>query len=258
VRSERPKRGARGPDRDEGEAAFLASYDAKQFDRPSLTVDVALLSAFEGALYTLVVRRFEYPHKGRWALPGGFVGMRESLDAAAQRVLAAKGGLGRVFLEQLYTFGDPGRDPRTRVVTVAYYALVERQRFDTAKARGELCVARVRVPWEGESGGSIELVGEDGAALVAAFDHAEIVGMAVKRLRGKLDYTPIGFQLLPQEFTLFDLQRVHETVLGRQVNKDSFRRKMLASGDLEATGKAQRDVDHRPAELYRFAKRSAT
>jgi 8-oxo-dGTP diphosphatase len=257
VKTERPKKGVRAPQGEGGEAAFLASYDASRFDRPSLTVDVALLSAFEGALYTLVVRRDEHPHKGRWALPGGFVGMRESLDAAAQRVLGAKAGLGRVFLEQLYTFGDPGRDPRTRVVTVAYYALVERQRFDTAKRQGGLQVARVRVAWEGASGGPTELVGEDGAPLPAAFDHADILGMAVKRLRGKLDYTPIGFQLLPREFTLLDLQRVHETVIGHPVNKDSFRRKMLASGDLEATGKAQQDVGHRPAELYRFANRSA-
>jgi 8-oxo-dGTP diphosphatase len=184
--------------------------------------------------------------------------MKESLDAPAQRVLATKTGLGRVFLEQLYTFGDPARDPRTRVITVAYYALVERQRFDAAKARGELRVARVHVPWGGETGGEIDLLAEDGSPLPAAFDHGDIVGAAVKRLRGKLDYTPIGFRLLPGEFTLLDLQRVHETVLGRSVNKDSFRRKMLASGDLEATGRAQSDVDHRPAELYRFAKRSAT
>ena len=254
MRSDRPKKGSLR----DGEAAFLASYDATKFERPSLTVDLALLSAFEGALYTLVVRRGEHPYKGRWSLPGGFVGMKESLDAAASRVLAAKAGLGRVFLEQLYTFGDPVRDPRTRVVTVAYYALVDRQRFDLAKAKSELRVARVHVPWDGEAGGAIELRGEDSTLLAAAFDHADIVGMAVKRLRGKLDYTPIGFQLLPSEFTLLDLQRVHETVLGRPVNKDSFRRRMLASGDLEATGKAQQDVDHRPAELYRFARRSAT
>ncbi len=113
------------------------------------------------------------------------------------------------------------------------------------------------VPWEGETGGAVELVGDDGAGMPLAFDHADILGMAVKRLRGKLDYTPIGFQLLPPAFTLLDLQRVHETVLGRPVNKDSFRRRMLASGQLEATGRSQTDVDHRPAELYRFPRRSA-
>jgi 8-oxo-dGTP diphosphatase len=239
------------------EAAFLASYDVTQFERPSLTVDVVLLAAAEDGLSTLLVKRGEHPHKGRWALPGGFVRMPESLDAAAARVLEAKAGLSSVFLEQLYTFGDPKRDPRTRVVTVAYYALVDARRFDQAHGREDTTTARVRVPWEGEAGGPVELLGPEGASLAMAFDHEAIVGMAIKRLRGKLAYTAVGFQMLPREFTLLDLQRVHETVLGRALNKDSFRRKMLASGDLDATGKAQKDVDHRPAELYRFAKRSA-
>jgi 8-oxo-dGTP diphosphatase len=243
--------------KDESEAAFLASYDPSRFERPSLAVDVVLLSAFEGALYTLVVHRAEHPHKGRWALPGGFVQMDESLDAAAARVLRARTALAQVFLEQLYTFGDLRRDPRTRVVTVAYYALVDRRRFDAASGKGETEVARIEVPWEGETGGPVTLLDTKGSAVAMAFDHAEIIGTAVKRVRGKLDYTPVGFQLLPESFTLLELQRVHETVLGRPVNKDSFRRKMLASAQLEATGEAQKDVDHRPAELYRFAKRSA-
>lgn len=239
------------------EARFLAGYDASRYARPSLTVDVALLSTAEGALHTLVVKRAEHPGRGRWALPGGFVRIDESLEAAAARVLAAKTGLDGVFLEQLYTFGDPGRDPRTRVVTVAHFALVDFARFAEAARDADVAVGRILVPWEGETGGPVELVAEGGAPLPLAFDHAAILGTAVKRLRGKLDYTPVGFQLLPPAFTLLDLQRVHETVLGRPLNKDSFRRRMLASGQLEATGTSQRDVDHRPAELYRFARRSA-
>src|SRR5437762_9492668 len=128
-RAEKEKAAARS----EGEAEFLAAYDPSRFERPSLTVDVVLLSAQEGALSTLLLRRDEHPDKGRWALPGGFVQMTESLDDAAARVLAQKTGLASVFLEQLYTFGAPRRDPRTRVVTVAYYALVDRRRFDAAK-----------------------------------------------------------------------------------------------------------------------------
>jgi len=239
------------------EAEFLAAYDASQFDRPSVTVDVALLSAFEGALWTLVLRRDDHPFRGRWALPGGFVRLHEPLDAAAVRVLAAKAGLGAVFLEQLFTFGDPRRDPRARVISVAYFALVDRARFTASSAKGDLSVVRVVIPWAGETGGRVDLVDEQGATLKVAFDHADILGMAVKRVRGRLDYSPIGFQLLPETFTLLDLQRVHETVLGRPLNKDSFRRRMLATGDLEATGEAQKDVVHRPAELYRFVKRSA-
>jgi 8-oxo-dGTP diphosphatase len=103
----------------------------------------------------------------------------------------------------------------------------------------------------------VEVAGPGGAPLPLAFDHGEILGTAVKRLRGKLDWAPVGFQLLPTTFTLLDLQRVHETVLARPLNKDSFRRRMLASGQLEATGRSEQDVDHRPAELYRFARRSA-
>jgi len=242
-----------------GEAAFLEAYDPGRFERPSVAVDVALLSAAGGALHALVVRRDEHPARGRWALPGGFVGLEEPLEVAAGRVLASKAGLSGLFVEQLFTFGDPGRDPRTRVISVAYYALVDQARFGDAASRAEgLAVGRLVVPWEGETGGPVELRGPGERALPLAFDHAEILGMAVKRLRGKLDYAPIGFQLLPPSFTLLELQRVHETISGRPLNKDSFRRRMLASGWLEATGERQAEVDHRPAERYRFARRSAT
>jgi 8-oxo-dGTP diphosphatase len=239
------------------EQQFLDAYDASRFDRPSVAVDVALITADEGHLQTILVRRSEHPHQGRWALPGGFVQMKESLDAAAERILDTKAHVGGVFLEQLYTFGEPGRDPRTRVISVAYYALAAPDRFALDPVeQPDITRARISVPWEGETGGPVDLVGTDGP-LALAFDHAEILGMAVKRLRGKLDYAPIGFQLLPTSFTLLDLQRVHETVLGRPLNKDSFRRRMLASGQLEATGRMQEGVDHRPAELYRFLRRSA-
>jgi 8-oxo-dGTP diphosphatase len=216
-----------------------------------VTVDVALITAAEGQLRTVLVRRPEHPFKGRWALPGGFVQMDESLDAAAARVLRAKAGLGGVFLEQLYTFGAPDRDPRTRVISVAYYALV-----DPAKLAAGLVTTRLAIPWEGETGGPVEAIDGD-QRLALAFDHADILGLAVKRLRGKLNYAPLGFQLLGDQFTLLDLQRVHETVLGRTLNKDSFRRRMLASGQLQPTGQSQSGVDHRPAELYRFRERSA-
>jgi len=242
----------------DGEARFLASYDASRFDRPSVAVDVALLSVAEGALWTVLLHRSEHPHRGRYALPGGFVGIREPLDAGAARVLAHKCRLSGVFLEQLYTFGDPGRDPRARVISVAYIALVDRSRLLEASSGAEaLLHARLDVPWEGETGGPVEARRADGTVLSLAFDHADILGMAVKRIRGKLDYAPIGFQLLPPRFTLLQLQRVHETILARPLNKDSFRRRMLASGQLEATGESQQDVDHRPAELYRFTRRSA-
>jgi len=239
---------------DDAEARFLARYRPEQYPRPAVTVDIVVFTIVDCDLKALLVRRAEHPFKEKWALPGGFVRMDESLDDAAARVLADKTGVRKVFLEQLYTFGAPKRDPRTRVVTVAYYALVDRARL--ADAREGTTVAALSVPWEGETGGPVDALLDD-RALALAFDHADILGMAVKRVRGKLDYTPIGFQLLPESFTLSALQRVHETILGRPLNKDSFRRKMLASGQLEATGEQQQAVDHRPAELYRFARRSA-
>jgi 8-oxo-dGTP diphosphatase len=233
--------------------------EAGRFERPSLTVDVVLISTAHGALRTWLVRRSEPPHADRWALPGGFIQPGEPLEAAAARVLTSKAGLTGLFLEQLYTFGAPDRDPRARVISIAYYALCDFARFSVrAGAVPETTAARIEVPWEGETGGPVELTSDGGARFSLAFDHADMVGLAVKRLRGKLDYAPIGFQLLPESFTLLELQQVHETILGRPVNKDSFRRRMLASGQLEATGVWQADVEHRPALRYRFSRRSAT
>ncbi len=236
------------------EAAFLETYDPEVYARPSVTVDVVLLSPMEGRLHTLLVRRNEPPFLGRWALPGGFIGLEESLEAAAHRVLRKKAGLEGVYLEQLYTFGEPGRDPRTRVLSVAQVALVDPLRF-AAIDRADTQVAWLHVPWTGEQGGPVTAMGPEGP-LDLAFDHAEILGMAIKRLRGKLDYALLAYELLPSSFTLYDLQRVHETVLGRKLNKDSFRRRMLATGHLVPTGSIQTDVDHRPAALYRFTAES--
>ncbi len=226
------------------------------FRELALTVDVALVTATQGALKALLVRRPAPPDAGRWALPGGFVGATESLEATARRVLETKAGVRDVYLEQLYTFGDPGRDPRTRVVTVAYYALVDAGRLESLSNDGRT-LATLEVPWRGETGGPVEARGDRGTPLALAFDHADILGMVAKRMRGKLNYAPIGFQLLPRQFTLRHLQEVHETILGERLNKDSFRRRMLASGVLRPTGENEEQVGHRPAALYRFTQASA-
>ncbi|HSL34149.1 MAG TPA: NUDIX domain-containing protein [Candidatus Limnocylindrales bacterium] len=245
---------------DDDELAFLATYDASRFPRPSVAVDVVLLTVRDGAVWALLGRRDEHPHRGRWALPGTFLGIDESPDDAAVRVLASKAGLGGVFTEQLYTFGAPDRDPRTRVVSVAYYALVEPATLERAVAShaNGLILARLDVPWPGETGGPVAALDRDGAPFLLAFDHAEILGMAVKRIRGKLDYAPIGFELLPRAFSLRDLRLVHEAILGRALNKDSFRRRILDRGLVVATGERAAGVGHRPPELYRFSDRSAT
>lgn len=224
----------------------------------AVAVDVALVAVKGDALFTVLVKRQFPPHEGGWALPGGFVRENESLEQTAARVMREKAGMAGVYLEQLYTFGSPGRDPRMRVVAVAYYALVERERFEALpEKRGEVLLAKLVVPWEGETGGPVGLRDEEGAPVAVGFDHDDMLGLVVKRMRGKLNYSPVGFQLLPDAFTLRQLQHVHETVLGTELNKDSFRRRMLASGSLEATGQRQNDVGHRPAELYRFVRRSA-
>jgi 8-oxo-dGTP diphosphatase len=243
--------------RADDELAFLAGYDASRYPRPSVAVDVVLLTVRAGALWTLLGRRGEHPAKGHWALPGSFVGIDESLDATAARVLASKAGLSGVFTEQLYTFGAPDRDPRTRVLSVAYYALVEPSVLESAVgARGEadLRLARLAVGWPGETGGAVDALDERDAAMPLAFDHAEILGTAVRRIRGKLDYAAIGFELLPDAFSLRDLRLVHEAILGRTLNKDSFRRRILDRGLVVATGERASGTGHRPPELYRFAK----
>jgi 8-oxo-dGTP diphosphatase len=205
----------------------------------------------------MLIKRRNPPFMNSWALPGGFVQMDESLDQAADRLLAEETGLKNVYLEQLYTFGDPKRDPRTRVITVAYYALIAWRQLQSLQAAQKSTLMKLDVEWSGETGGAVNLLDEEDEQQPVAFDHADILGMAVKRIRGKLDYVPIGFQLLPAQFTLRQLQEVHETILDRLLNKDSFRRRMLASGLLEATGEREVDVGHRPAELYRFTRRSA-
>ena len=240
------------------EAEFLAGYDAGQFERLSVAVDLVLMSVVDGSLAVLLLQRDDHPFRGRWALPGGFVGAAEGVDEAARRVLAGKARMDGAYIEQLYTFGAVDRDPRTRIVSIAHFALLPAERFAAALAAApELRLAKLDISWPGEAGGAVAARDGGGELLPLAFDHDEILGTAVKRLRGKLDYTPVGFQLLPAEFTLRALQDVHEAVRGEAVNKDSFRRRMLASGFLEATGAHERDASHRPAELYRFVRRSA-
>ncbi len=235
--------------------AFLASYDPAAYERPSVTVDLVLLSVRDGALHALLMRRTQPPAEGRWALPGGFVRIDESLDEAARRTLHEKAHIASAFLEQLYTFGAVERDPRMRIITIAYYALLPAARFAKALEQSdELALAKVVTAWKGETGGRAEALAVDGARLGLAFDHADILGLAVKRLRGKLDYSQVGFELLPPQFTLRALQDVHEAILGVRFNKPAFRRRMLDKGVLEPTGLREQGVTFRPAELYRFAR----
>jgi len=209
-----------------------------EYARPSVTVDCVVFGLDLDAedLKILLIQRSGRPFAGMWALPGGFVDMGETLEQAAKRELQEETGISRLYLEQLYTFGDPGRDPRDRVITVAYYALVKLTDH-TIKADTDAS----DVAWFGVS---------DLPRL--AFDHAKIVATALGRLKGKVRYQPIGFELLPAKFTLSQLQRMYEVILERRLDKRNFRKKILGMGLLVETSEIQKDVAHRAARLYRF------
>ena len=209
------------------------------YPRPALAVDCVVFGLDEADLAVLLIRRDLEPFAGKWALPGGFVHIDETVDEAARRELAEETGLGRVFLEQLYTFGATDRDPRERVVTVAYYALVNLEGHRVKAATDARDAAWFSV--------------SDLPAL--AFDHDAIAAMALERLRGKVRYRPIGFELLPPKFTLTMLQRLYEKVLEKELDKRNFRKKVLATGLLEELDEVEQDVAHRAARLYRFDKK---
>src|SRR5579859_5789085 len=211
-------------------------YDASKYERPSVTVDVVMMSLRQKDLQVLLVKRRSWPYEGMWAIPGGFVNMDESLEAAAKRELQEETSVQDVYLEQLYTFGDPGRDPRTRVITVVYFALLDSERLQVQAASDAADVGWFSV---------YELP-------QLAFDHEQILLYALNRLRGKLDYTTIAFSLLPEQFTLRELQRVYEIILHRKLDKRNFRKKILSTGILEDTGEKKMEGTHRPARLYRF------
>lgn len=236
------------------EAAFLERYDPAEFPRPSVTVDLVLMTVREGRLAVLLQQRRDHPFKDQWALPGGFVGIEESLDQAAERVLSDKVGLAPAgWLEQLYTFGAPDRDPRMRIITVAYFALRPLDVLDGAlAARSDLALASLDIRGAKGATACVSAQGIDAAALPLAFDHAQIIATAVDRLRGMLDYAPVAIALLPALFTLRALQDVHEAILGKPLNKPAFRRRMLDRGWIEGTGAREQGTSYRPAELYRL------
>jgi 8-oxo-dGTP diphosphatase len=202
----------------------------------AVTVDIVLFTIRDGRLHVLLVRRLIPPYQNRYAIPGGFVLEQESLDDAALRELREETGVQHVYLEQLYTFGEPKRDPRGRVVTVAYYALAPHTQ---TLAAGSDAAEAAWFPVD-------ELPG-------LAFDHQSIVEYAHQRLRNKLDYTNVGFGLLPARFTLSQLQGVHEAILGEELDKRNFRRKIQQRGIVKAL-KEWQETGRKPAQLFCFRK----
>ncbi|MBE0336250.1 NrtR DNA-binding winged helix domain-containing protein [Paenibacillus sp. 23TSA30-6] len=285
------------------EEQFLTAYDANQYERPSVTVDMLLFTVMdqlqhnyrklpEKTLQLLLIQRGEHPFLGQWALPGGFVGMDESLEEAARRELKTETNVDRIYMEQLYTWGDVARDPRTRVISCAYMALVDHDSLevqagdDAADAQwfeldynvaqetrtnqsdgyrweqdiniilkhGDIHLsAKVKVT-EILKGKTIEVKREVLKSQGIAFDHAKIIVYGIERLRSKIEYTDIAFHLMPALFTLSELQQVYEIILGKELLAAAFRRKIAEL--VEETNEYRKAAGHRPSKLYRFKPRS--
>lgn len=218
---------------------YFIHYVMAAHQQPSVTVDIIIFAVREGNLQVLLVKRNIEPFKDMWALPGGFVRINESLEAAAKRELMEETGVKDVYLEQLYSFGDVERDPRGRVITVAYFALISAEK-QILKASTDVSAAQwfpaYNVP-------------------KLAFDHKKILDYALLRLKWKLEYTTVAFQLLPKKFTLTQLQELYEKILNETLDKRNFRKKILALELVEDTGEKTEGVSHRPAILYRCKKK---
>jgi 8-oxo-dGTP diphosphatase len=208
------------------------------YEQPAVTVDLVVFTVNDDLLKIMLVKRAEQPFADRWSLPGGFLKTSESLDEAALRVLKEKAGVENVYVEQLYTFGDPDRDPRARVITVTYFALIPWKNLiqpPSTKVTDLMWTPVNHLP-------------------KLAFDHQEIVEYAVKRLRAKASYSNIVYGLMPRQFRLSELQRMYEIIINERLDKRNFRKRMLATGLLQETGRKDVAGAHRPAMLYKFKK----
>ncbi|MBU8712941.1 NUDIX hydrolase [Brevibacillus parabrevis] len=285
--------------RGQTEQEYLRTYDASQFERPSVTVDMLIFTVVDEqeenyrklspkSLQILLVKRGEHPFLGQWALPGGFVSPRESLEDAAKRELFTETNIQNIYLEQLYTWGDVGRDPRMRVISTSYMALVDSSTLSLQAGddADEAEWFRIEDKWLKETKTATEngtvtekwlelrLVNakEELSATIKitktianrivqvkreivdagniAFDHAKLIQYALERLRGKIEYTDIAFALMPELFTLSELQQVYEVILGKELLAAAFRRK-VADKVLE-TNQYRKHAGHRPSKYYRF------
>lgn len=204
--------------------------------RPALAVDCVVFAILKDRLNVLLIQRGEEPFRGQWALPGGFVRVDETAETAARRELLEETNLKQAYLEQLYTFTELERDPRERVVSIAYTALVK--------------------PTDVRGGSDADTAAWTSVEKIPklVFDHGKILSVALERLRAKVRYQPVGFELLPTKFTLGGLQRLYEAILGRSLDPRNFRRTFLKMGILDELSEMETDVAHRPSRLYRFNK----
>ena len=266
------------------EEDFLKNYDPSEFDKPSVTVDNVIFSVFETGtgnyrknpeqnLYLLLIQRGEHPFINKWALPGGFVRMNESIEESAYRELKEETNLENIYMEQLYTFGDVSRDPRMRIISTAYMALINSANTELKADTDARAVSWFKLTYEflGNEKLKIKLENEETVLDIGlvvnnkergenrikitenrdlAFYHAKIIGYALLRLRNKIEYTNLVFNLMPEHFTLTELQKVYEIILGKELIKANFRRKIK---DLVVeTEKFSDEAGHRPSRLFKF------
>ena len=275
------------------EAEFLKQYDPDRYEKPAVTVDMLIFTVNpkkDYALELLLIERGGHPYLGKWAIPGGFVEMDESLEEAAARELLEETQLSDIYMEQLYTFGDVGRDPRMRVISVAYMALVPKEKLKPVAGDDAAKVRWFTVHWEetlaGESdgirlwlesedidgiGSKSEAEGVDGSkdSVMAcsevsaselirleeediAFDHQKVIKTALQRMKNKIEYTDIAFELVGEKFTLTQLQMIYEAILGRELHKPNFRRSIAEQ--VEKTEELETKCSNRPSYLYRKKK----
>ena len=260
------------------EKQYLAQYDPGEFTRPSVTVDIVVFTVTnvrgenyrklpEKELRVLLIQRGGHPYIGHWALPGGFVRPNETVGEAANRELAEETGIQGGYLEQLYTFSKPERDPRTWIISCAHMALIDSDRLHleagsdandvqwfTVSMDNSLEIIKLSLLNGKTSLTASVMPNTNGSELKSiennglAFDHAEIVTCALQRLRAKLEYTDLALCLMPERFTLTELQQVYEAILGKSLFKAAFRRKMIDI--VQETDQYTSDKGHRPAKLY--------
>ena len=225
------------------EIEFIKTYNIKEFDVPLTTGDVVIFTVIDEVLNSLLIRRDDHPERGKWAIPGGFLDIQQDIDleGAALRKLKQETGVESPYLEQVGTFGDRSRDARGWSVTVVYFALINSKGVNLRHGEGATDAC-----W-------FPVVGE-GVDEALAFDHEQLLTAAILRLRNKAEYTTLPVHLLPEAFTLTDLQRMFEVVLQRPIEKSAFRRRIREANIVEAIPGEKRLGSNRPAQLYRYCK----
>lgn len=247
------------------EKAFLKAYDSSAFEKLSVATDLLVFSISdlktdnyrklpEKIMSVFLTSRDQFPFKNMWSLAGGFIAPNESPDETAKRVLKQKIHLENLYLEQLYTFGDVNRDPRTRIISISYMALVNRADLPVHLQQADnwfnIVRKEGRLVLQNENNPSMEIDLLDPNAL--AFDHTKIIKVGLERLKNKIEYTDLAFHLVPNEFTLTELQNVYEAILGKKLLAPAFRR--VIKSQVEETGSFTSGSGHRPSALYRYKK----